>query len=256
MQKISSKTKPDYKLKILILQTVTVAVILLFGVALRLFGGDVYKSFSAWYHEKFDDITLASEVLQPDNLVSEPTTSEQPSESRQEQSSVQNGTEQEEFDSELDDEITGNITDLESVKSTVAVGSYNSFQWPLVGTVTSHYGYRKNPITGKYANHNGLDIAADTGTDIVAAYNGEITKTGYSSSYGYYVIIDHGGAVQTLYAHCSKIVAVTGQTVEKGDTIALVGSTGRSTGPHLHFEVRVSGYRLDPEWLLSELCDV
>ncbi len=254
MRNVSSKSQPDYKLKILVLQTVTVGLILALGVVLRMFGGDAYKSVSVWYHEKFDDITLTSEVLTPDN----PTDSQENNttdEQTQDTSSAES-EEQQEFDSELDDEITGNITDLESVKSTVAVNSYNTFQWPLIGTITSHYGYRKNPITGNYANHNGLDIAANSGTDIVAAYGGEVAKTGYSSSYGYYVIIDHGGSVQTLYAHCSKVVATMGQTVQKGDTVALVGSTGRSTGPHLHFEVRVNGYRLDPEWLLSELRDV
>jgi murein DD-endopeptidase MepM/ murein hydrolase activator NlpD len=244
VQNISSKNKSDYKLKILVLQTVAVTIILLSGVALRLFGGEIYKSVSKWYHEKFDDITLASEVLDPENLVSEPNISQKPTDSTD--NNTKDFLNQEEYDSEIDNEITGNLTDIDSVKSTVVAGSYNRFEWPLLGTITSQYGWRKNPITGQYANHNGLDIAANTGTDIVAAYGGTVSKVGYSSSYGNYVIIDHGGDVQTLYAHCSKIKVEVGQSVKKGEIVALVGSTGRSTGPHLHFEVTENGVRVNP----------
>ena len=104
--------------------------------------------------------------------------------------------------------------------------------------------------------HNGLDIAADTGSDIAAAYDGTVTAAGYSSSYGYYIIVTHSENVQTLYAHCSRLIAAEGNIVKKGETVAKVGSTGRSTGPHVHFEIRVGGYRIDPEWMLSDVTEV
>ncbi len=268
MQGISSvkrKTSGDTKLNILVLQTVTVAIIILFAIGIRLFGGDVYKRLSLMYHEKFDDITTTTEVLEPatDNAASEPQSkgsavSESSdiidTDTSSDQESHSDGTE--EFDPDIDSELTGNITELKEVQSHAVAAPVNSLQWPVVGTISSHYGYRTHPITGVYSMHNGLDIAADKGTEIIAAYAGEVTSAGYSSSYGYYVIISHDQSMKTLYAHCSKLLVNEGDMVEKGDKIALVGSTGRATGPHLHFEVRVSNYRIDPEWLLSELRDV
>ena len=113
--------------------------------------------------------------------------------------------------------------------------------------VTSEFGYRKDPFTGKKKGHGGMDLAVPTGTSIRAALPGTVTVSAYNrGGYGYYVMIDHGGGLATLYGHCSQLLARVGQTVEAGDVIALSGSTGRSTGPHLHFEVRVNGERTNP----------
>ena len=113
--------------------------------------------------------------------------------------------------------------------------------------VTSEFGYRKDPFTGKTKGHSGMDIAVPTGTSVRAALPGTVTVSKYNAGgYGYYVMIDHGGGLVTLYGHCSKLLATVGQTVLAGDVIALSGSTGRSTGPHLHFEVRVNGERTNP----------
>ena len=122
--------------------------------------------------------------------------------------------------------------------------------------MSSRYGYRVHPISGEYSMHNGLDIAADKGSDVLATYDGIVISAGYSNSYGYYIIISHNETMKTLYAHCDKLLVGEGDTVQKGDKIATVGSTGRSTGPHLHFEVRVGNYRIDPEWLLSDVAEV
>lgn len=120
--------------------------------------------------------------------------------------------------------------------------------WPVPGyaTITSGYGMRMHPIFGVYRLHTGVDIGAPLGTSIVAANEGVVVLASYSSSYGNYVMVDHGGGVVTLYAHGSKICVELGQEVKKGDEIMLVGSTGWSTGPHLHFEVRINGETLDP----------
>ena len=130
--------------------------------------------------------------------------------------------------------------------STAFVGG--TFMWPSKTTlITSYYGSRKDPITGKKSFHTGVDIGAKRGTDIFAANSGKVIVAGWSSKgYGNYVVIDHGGGKTTLYAHMSKILVSKGQTVAKGDTIGLVGSTGYSTGPHIHFEILVNGDHTNP----------
>ena len=115
------------------------------------------------------------------------------------------------------------------------------------GRVTSEFGNRIDPFTGQRKGHTGMDLAVPTGTPIRAALPGTVTVSKYNAGgYGYYVMIDHGNALATLYGHCSQLLARVGQTVQAGDIIALSGSTGRSTGPHLHIEVRVNGERTDP----------
>ncbi|MDD3752059.1 MAG: peptidoglycan DD-metalloendopeptidase family protein [Sedimentibacter sp.] len=120
--------------------------------------------------------------------------------------------------------------------------------WPVPGhyRITSPYGGRIHPITGVWSTHGGTDIAAPNGTSIVASNDGVVIYAGYHYSYGNYIIVDHNGGIATLYAHCSKLLASNGQAVSKGETIALIGSTGESTGNHIHFEVRVNGVRKNP----------
>lgn len=113
--------------------------------------------------------------------------------------------------------------------------------------VTSEFGNRRDPFTGERKGHSGMDLAVPTGTSVRAALPGTVTVSTYNrGGYGYYVMIDHGSGLSTLYGHNSQLLARVGQTVEAGDVIALSGSTGRSTGPHLHFEVRINGERTNP----------
>ncbi|SEF60142.1 Septal ring factor EnvC, activator of murein hydrolases AmiA and AmiB [Caloramator fervidus] len=116
-----------------------------------------------------------------------------------------------------------------------------------VPRVTSYFGYRFHPILQKWKMHTGIDIAVPTGTPIYAMSDGEVIIAQYLNGYGYTVVIDHGGGVTSLYAHLSRILVYEGQKVEKGDMIAKSGSTGYSTGPHLHFEVRINGEPVNPE---------
>ena len=120
--------------------------------------------------------------------------------------------------------------------------------WPVPGytKLTSLYGMRVHPITGAYKLHTGIDISAPMGTNFVAAAKGIVTKATYNTAYGNMVIIDHGGGVQTLYAHGSEILVEIGQEIEKGTEILKVGSTGYSTGPHAHFEIRINGLTVNP----------
>ena len=115
---------------------------------------------------------------------------------------------------------------------------------PIEGTITSRYGVSSSI---RKSTHTGLDISAVTGTDIKVVADGTVISAGYSGSYGYLVKVDHGNGVETWYAHTSKMYVKKGDTVKAGDVIAAVGSTGNSTGPHLHLEIRVNGETVDPQ---------
>lgn len=117
---------------------------------------------------------------------------------------------------------------------------------PVTGRLTSRFGYRRDPFTGQTTYHNGIDIGATTGTPIYSAAYGTVIYTGYNSSSGNHIIIDHGNGFKTYYKHLSKIEVKTGAVVNKGQRIGQVGSTGRSTGPHLHFEVHLYGTIKNP----------
>jgi len=123
-----------------------------------------------------------------------------------------------------------------------------TFMWPTPGItkITSPYGMRNHPITGVYKLHTGVDIGAGYGVHILAANSGTVVTAGFNNAYGNYVVIDHGGGYATLYAHMSKIVVSKGAKVVKGDHIGNVGSTGYSTGNHLHFEIIKNGSTIDP----------
>lgn len=117
---------------------------------------------------------------------------------------------------------------------------------PAKGKITSPFGMRKHPITHIRTIHKGVDIDAKTGDPIMAAASGKVIYSGLSGGYGKHVIIDHGNGFKTIYGHSSKLLVKAGQIVKKGQKIALVGSTGRSTGPHLHFEIRIADTAVDP----------
>ena len=117
---------------------------------------------------------------------------------------------------------------------------------PVSGLVTSRFGWRSHPVSGQDDFHTGVDIAAAQGTPILAALPGVVEQTGYSESYGNFVVLRHSDNLRTTYNHCSEILVKEGEQLARGDRIALVGSTGISTGPHLHFEVEVKGLKADP----------
>ncbi len=119
--------------------------------------------------------------------------------------------------------------------------------WPSVSKrITSYFGMRNHPIYKYPRMHNGIDIGAAGGTNIYAAEAGKVIVSSYGSGYGNYIVVDHGGGITTLYAHASKRIASVGDVVSRGQVIALVGTTGASTGNHLHFEVRVNGSPVNP----------
>lgn len=117
---------------------------------------------------------------------------------------------------------------------------------PTTGALTSHFGKRRSPFTGRWQQHKGIDFAAPTGTPIFTTADGVVTQAGYKAGYGLSVVLKHKGGFETLYGHLSKIKVTVGQKVCREQEIALMGSTGRSTGPHLHYEVRLNGKKLNP----------
>ncbi len=165
-----------------------------------------------------------------------------------------------EFDSnaaqekEIQSQITKKVAELEKQQkeqSGSAVKGTGTWQWPVPSssTITSPFGYRLHPIFGDMRFHSGIDISASSGSTIVAADSGTVVSAVYSSSYGNYVVISHGNNTTSLYAHMSSMAVTSGQKVTKGQTIGYVGSTGWSTGPHCHFEVKVNGTLVDPQSL-------
>lgn len=122
---------------------------------------------------------------------------------------------------------------------------------PIGGRVTSGYGWRTHPITENDDFHRGMDIAAASGSPIHAVLPGVVAETGESAIYGNYICLDHGHGLQTAYSHCETIVAQEGEILKKGELLGTVGSTGVSTGPHVHFEILMNGTYYDPAWVME-----
>lgn len=234
----------DPVLTLLAVQAAVCALLLVAAVAVKAIGGDLYSHCRAVYVADFEDVTDAGEVL--DLLEGE-------AEDTATSSQVAVSAEVEDQPDEQD-ESTYEF-DLSQVQQLASVRlNANKMCRPYsVGRITSEFGYRVNPVNGVYRLHGGVDIGLNHGDDIYAALAGTVTKSTQSSDYGKFIVIDHGAGLQTLYAHCSKLLVEEGDSVKKGQLIALAGSTGVSTGPHLHFEVRVNGTRVDPLVLLPEV---
>ena len=137
---------------------------------------------------------------------------------------------------------------LEAENAQARIYNGGMFAWPCPSykRISDEYGNRMHPTLGVEKFHNGLDMAAPSGSSILAAYDGDVVAADYSASMGNYIMIDHGSGLYTIYMHCSALYVSKGQSVSKGQNIAAVGSTGRSTGPHLHFGVRLNGSYVSP----------
>ena len=153
--------------------------------------------------------------------------------------------------------VTSTTVLREATEKVIAVGTKErptwyptgNYIWPVYGRITSRFGYRS--IFGSYSYHSGLDIAVPYGTSVKASDGGTVTFAGYKGSYGYLVIINHGNGEQTYYGHNSSLLVSAGDKVYQGQTIAKAGSTGRSTGSHCHFEIRINGTAVNPAAYLN-----
>ncbi|MBQ9901841.1 MAG: M23 family metallopeptidase [Clostridia bacterium] len=159
------------------------------------------------------------------------------------------------LDEEIDSGVSASYNGKLDVPSNVRLDRLDfgsDFVKPLrKARVTSRFDYRVNPVTGRYVFHTGMDLGAAQGSDIMAMKSGRVVSAKYNGGYGNVVIIEHSDGIRTLYAHCSKLLVKAGEKVRKGQVIARVGSTGNSTGPHLHIEFRKGGKRYDPEWVIG-----
>jgi murein DD-endopeptidase MepM/ murein hydrolase activator NlpD len=143
-------------------------------------------------------------------------------------------------------ELSASFQEVEPVLSNYPI------MWPVTGPVTSVYGYRQSPLGGNGGeNHSGIDIAVKTGTPVACTGGGVVKHAGEYGSYGYLVIIDHGMGLETYYAHNSRVLVSSGDTVTRGQIVAKSGSTGYSTGPHVHYEVRINGKAVNPSKYMS-----
>ncbi len=222
--------------------TICLLALLAVGVV-RLVGGDIYRNVRDKYIELFCQTTSVKEMMEePQESTPTPTVISTMATVTQTSIPVmaQGGGDS------VDDRLAVKENEL-----LLTSASANQMTVPVKGTVTSPFGYRIHPIYGTRLFHNGVDIGADSGTPIVAALSGVVEEAAYNESYGNYVILNHGKDFKTVYAHCSTLKAEVGEQVLQGDEIALVGSTGVSTGPHLHFEVRRGEYKVNPSWLVD-----
>ncbi len=169
------------------------------------------------------------------------------------QTATQSNTSEE---SSLTEGLSAAATENKTVPLKLSYKKEEKLLFPLYeGRFTSYYGERTDPITEGSDYHMGIDIGADEGDRIRATNDGKVLSVSQDSRSGKYVFIDHGNDTVTFYCHCSEILVKKGDRVERGDTIALVGSTGYSTGPHLHFEVRIKDVSVDPLPLLEDAAD-
>lgn len=135
---------------------------------------------------------------------------------------------------------------LEFLKKQKSILASTPSIWPVIGWVTSEFGYRISPFTGKREFHRGIDIATKMGEEILAPANAYVAKISYQSDMGNMLLLDHGNGITTCYGHLAKIKAKQGRTVKRGEVIGVIGTSGRSTGPHLHYGVRVNGVYVNP----------
>jgi murein DD-endopeptidase MepM/ murein hydrolase activator NlpD len=141
---------------------------------------------------------------------------------------------------------SANLSRYRGRNSLLLAGDALPTLWPVQGTLMSHFGRRSDPFSGEGAFHAGVDLSADVGTPVKVTGDGVVTHAEWGGAYGRLVIVDHGNGIQTYYAHLSRFNVITGQTVRRGEVIALTGSSGRSSGPHLHYEVRRGGIPVNP----------
>lgn len=208
-QTIQRNTKKlDPHITIIAIQSGICAAVLILCLIIRMFFGDLFLEMKNWYQQNINVDTDINQVLNSSNQ--------------------QSGA--------------GGPLDTGSFNVDLSSG----FAMPVSGVISSGYGYRIDPFTKNTAMHNGIDIAAESGSKITASLSGRVVMAQKGdAAYGNYIILDHNG-FQTLYGHCDSLKVKEGEVVKRGQTIALCGSSGRSTGPHLHFEIRVKDKIIDP----------
>ena len=215
-------------LSVVAVQSIACCVAVLLAMLLRVAGGEAYRSLQ----QSFRGALVRNEWVSAVALLWDGDPLEQMEKTEETDVKEENFTEEESA------QLTGSAPAVEALA-------------PLAGgTLTSGYGERIHPIDGTKEFHTGVDIAAPMGADLLAAYDGTVTEVGEDGRLGKYVRLSHGGGIEILYGHCKEILAMQGASVRAGERVALVGSTGVSTGSHVHIRVNVDGTACDPAALL------
>lgn len=222
------KRHPALHLSVMAVQSIACCVAVLLALLLRMAGGDAYQSLRQSFQKglaRNEWVTAMAVLWDGDPL--EKTEAEKAADVKGET-----------FTENKPAQLTGLSVAVEAMA-------------PLEsGTLTSGYGQRIHPINGTEEFHSGVDVAAPLGTDLVAAYDGEVVEVGENEQLGKFIRLSHGNGIEILYGHCQEVVAMQGTVVEAGERVALVGSTGVSTGSHVHIRVSVDGTACDPATLL------
>ncbi len=204
-----NKFKKNY-LPLILLQLISALLVVGFIISVKYISNDTYQNIKKLYFKYFE-----SDITESETKEAAPTLTFQP---------------------------------IVYDKKEAQLENVNSFCTPLKGVITSKFGQRDDPFSHIEKMHKGTDIAGNSGEEILAAQDGIVSYVGYEEDgYGNYLSIAHGDTLKTIYAHCSKVLVKKGETVKKGQTVALVGNTGASTGNHLHFEIRINNLQVDAE---------
>lgn len=262
--------KKDYLIYTLTFQFIV--CVFLFGAiyGLKRINSDIYLTLNSDYYDEItENFSFLDSVVKPENGNTTSSTTEAIIEKKVSNTKNPNSTESDVTDkiaeivteTELSAEIKAeggqdySISSIDEVPSNVSVNSYTlnqSMVLPVKGEISSGFGVRNHPITNQLSFHAGVDLAADTGTPIYSAFSGKVIVADYDDWNGYYLKLQHDGDIMTVYCHCQKLNVKEGDVVEAGEVIAYVGSTGSSTGPHLHFELRIGNVSYDPQTALNE----
>lgn len=239
-QEIVYAKEIDHSYRYLIAQIFICGFAVLIALALKGIGGNLYKYakdiYSYTYNQSIDMDQVLSASMAQQVIAAQSTQYGVGGESDDDGSNV----------IQQKDEIS------KSVSEKINASDINSMHPPVKGKVTCEFGWRTHPITKKWSFHTGIDIGANTGKEVYAVINGTVkTVEKDNYAYGQMVVLNHSEGVDTMYAHCSKILVKQGQSVKKGDVIALVGTTGLSTGPHLHFGIKVADKWVNPRWFVE-----
>ena len=250
--------------RLIAVQSISCAVVLLIVLIMRLVGGEAFHQLRESFNAAIMDNTFASTIASlfkgsdSSGTVSGDPSASDPASASSSSPSFQTG-ETSDVAEDTTSGMGGQDIQVSEPKvlyapegaTFVTLKSNRLAAKPLPeGTLTSYFGYRENPTQGGLSFHKGVDIAAPEGTPVAAMFHGVVTAAGTSSSYGNYVRISHGNGMEVLYAHCLEVLVQKDAVIRQGETVAKVGSTGDSTGNHLHIEVTVNGIAYDPLPLL------
>lgn len=265
LKETQRQQKAAGKKLLMMIQIVTCSIILAVALMLKLFGGNAYTTISQWFKKEFNATIVAQETVntmqsavknvfsaKPNGQLSSSGTSSQPNTSSSagtsSASSQTKGTSSGITSVPDGGNIyTNSLSTANNGLSITPVSLSVTLTEPVQnGTITSLFGEAREMANSQTKFHKGVDIAAPMGTNIACALPGTVELCAQNSSYGKYIIMNHGSGIKTLYAHCSSLIAKQGDTVSRGQTIALIGSTGDSTGPHVHLELLINGINYDP----------